>query len=420
MKKILSKVPDDATKTKGLMKYLCLGEGLPAEICVNIDVIDGLTNGTPCIVKKLDFRVLDSARCSIVWVKFFSEDIGKKCRSHFKHLFNSSISSSWTPILEITRKFSFNYYKSFCITRRQFPLTLAAAKMVHKAQGCTLESAVIGLGSRKMEHLYYVALSRVQNLSSVYLLNFDEKCIKISELVIEEMNRLRTSAEIFISIPILYSLPQNVTSILFQNCRSLKRHIFDIRNEKNLLAANILAFAETCLRSTDKSTDYGLIGFDLFRNDDSCCRERPYHGTVVYSKNFPNVFKVDNILNVELTYGYIFLENSRINICFVYCPSKIASFSLFKKMFAHLHNKYDLRKPHIIMGDFNLDFHHVETFPKYLSSEYSLYQLINSSTTNYDSLLDHIYTNIDKSRIHSTGVLESYFSDHKPIFIALQ
>ena len=175
---------DDATKTKGLMKCLCLGEDLPAEICVNINVMDGLTNGTPCIVKKLDFRVLHSARCSIVWVKFISEDIGKKCRSQFKHLFNSSISSSWTPILEITGKFSFNYYKSFCITRRQFPLTLAAAKTVHKAQGCTLESAFIGLGSKKMEHLYYVALSRVQNLSSVYLLDFDERCIKISEFVI--------------------------------------------------------------------------------------------------------------------------------------------------------------------------------------------------------------------------------------------
>ena len=109
----------------------------------------------------------------------------------------------------------------------------------------------------------------------------------------------------------------------------------------------------------------------------------------------------------------------KINICFVYYPPKIASFSLFKKVFAHLHNKYDIKQPHINMGDFNLDFYHVKTFPTYSSSEYSLYQLITSSTTNYDSLLDHIYTNIDNSQIHSAGVLESYFSDHKPIFIAL-
>jgi hypothetical protein len=111
-------------------------------ICVNIDVADGLTNGTPCTIKKLDFRVLPSKRCSIVWVDFFLNEIGKKCRTEFKHLYNRTIQSSWTPILEITRKFTFNHYKSFCITRRQFPLILAAANTVHKAQGSTLENAV--------------------------------------------------------------------------------------------------------------------------------------------------------------------------------------------------------------------------------------------------------------------------------------
>ena len=77
-KKVLLKIPTDATKTKGLNKYLYVGEGLPAKICVNIDESDGLANGTPCIITKLDFRVPGSSRCSIVWVKFCSEDIGKK------------------------------------------------------------------------------------------------------------------------------------------------------------------------------------------------------------------------------------------------------------------------------------------------------------------------------------------------------
>lgn len=147
--KILMKIPEDATKTKGLNKYLCLGEGLPAEICVNIDVSDGLANGTPCTISKLDFRVPGSSRCSIVWVKFCSEDIGKKCRTQYQHLFSPDISSTWTPIIETTRKFNISYYKSFHVTRRQFPLCLAAAKTVHKAQGCTLESAVLGLGKKK-------------------------------------------------------------------------------------------------------------------------------------------------------------------------------------------------------------------------------------------------------------------------------
>ena len=49
----------------------------------------------------------------------------------------------------------------------------------------------------------------------------------------------------------------------------------------------------------------------------------------------------------------------------------------------------------------------------------SLEQILDSVTSNYVTILDHIYTNIDKSMINSCGVLESYFSDHKPVFISL-
>lgn len=111
--KIISKIPDDSTKTKGLLKYLCLGVNTPAEICINVDISDGLTNGTPCTIKKLDFRVPNSNRSSIVWVEFGLQDIGKKVRSRYRHLYTDGISLKWTPILEITRKFSYNFYQSF-------------------------------------------------------------------------------------------------------------------------------------------------------------------------------------------------------------------------------------------------------------------------------------------------------------------
>lgn len=71
------------------------------------------------------------------------------------------------------------------------------------------------------------------------------------------------------------------------------------------------------------------------------------------------------------------------------------------------------------MGDFNLDFNKIKDLPAFLQYTYSLYQLITKATTNYQTTLDHIYTNIDKRLINSSGVLESYFSDHKPIFISL-
>ena len=55
-----------------------------------------------------------------------------------------------------------------------------------------------------------------------------------------------------------------------------------------------------------------------------------------------------------------------------------------------------------------------------LAARYGLRQLISEPTTNYNSALDHIYTNLPPERLCSSGVLESYYSDHKPIYFVLQ
>lgn len=77
--KILLKILLDVLKIKGLLKYLYFVEDLFVELCINIDIRDGLINGIFCIIKKLDFRVEGFERCSIVWVLFNSDDIGNKC-----------------------------------------------------------------------------------------------------------------------------------------------------------------------------------------------------------------------------------------------------------------------------------------------------------------------------------------------------
>ncbi len=58
------------------------------------------------------------------------------------------------------------------------------------------------------------------------------------------------------------------------------------------------------------------------------------------------------------------------------------------------------------------------TLSKYLIEEKKYVQLISQVTTDYKTRIDHIYTNIPE-RVKNSGVLESYFSDHKPIFVSL-
>ncbi|XP_061195058.1 uncharacterized protein LOC133203256 [Saccostrea echinata] len=103
--KVLARVPDDCARTLGLSSILCLVIGVPAEITSNVNVQDGITNGASCTVKLFDYRVEGSTRCSIIWVQFDDDNIGKELRKEYARLFKSEIEKTWTPILEITRQF---------------------------------------------------------------------------------------------------------------------------------------------------------------------------------------------------------------------------------------------------------------------------------------------------------------------------
>lgn len=62
----------------------------------------------------------------------------------------------------------------------QVPLRLAWAITVHKSQGMTLDSAKIDLRKAFVEGMGYVALSRVKNLSNLYLLGINKMALQVS------------------------------------------------------------------------------------------------------------------------------------------------------------------------------------------------------------------------------------------------
>lgn len=78
--------------------------------------------------------------------------------------------------------------------------------------------------------------------------------------------------------------------------------------------------------------------------------------------------------------------------------------------------------PVVILGDFNINFmessSELKALLRNMSEQKGYIQLINEYTTDYRTQIDHIYTNI-KHLVSNSGVLESYFSDHKPLFLCL-
>ena len=71
-------------------------------------------------------------------------------------------------------------------------LLLAFAVTIHKCQGLSLDCAIVDLSSDIFATgMANVAMSQVRTLAGLYVLAFDQKCIKVSTECIEEVNRLR-------------------------------------------------------------------------------------------------------------------------------------------------------------------------------------------------------------------------------------
>ena len=79
----------------------------------------------------------------------------------------------------------------------------------------------------------------------------------------------------------------------------------------------------------------------------------------------------------------------------------------------------DLTQPFIILGDLNIhvDDQKYEVLNTLLCS-HGMRQLIMEETTNNHTTIDLIFTNIEELSVRS-GVLESYYSHHKPVWISV-
>jgi endonuclease/exonuclease/phosphatase family metal-dependent hydrolase len=186
-------------------------------------------------------------------------------------------------------------------------------------------------------------------------------------------------------------------------------------------------FVETALCSNDNNELYQIPGFQLFRNDFIPNGTRTPYGTAIYVKdNIQLILEPSrcNYNHVEMTLLKINQPVNNLHIVGIYRSKSKVKVSMFIDALKHLHSTYinDPNTPVIILGDFNVNLFEnasdKNTLSKYLIEEKQYVQLISQVTTDYKTQIDHIYTNIPE-RVKSSGVLESYFSDHKPIFVSL-
>lgn len=305
-------------------------------------------------------------------------------------------------------------FRSAYVIRRQFPLRLACAKTIHKSQGSTMNKAVLHFGKRKKEHMHYVGLSRVRKLEDVFLLELNENKISVSKSVGDEMDRLYSEATLHSCLPLLQNLNEDF-KLLYHNCRSLHLHINDMKLEKNLISADIIAISESRLKPSDDAECYELQGFSTYRYDDEKYTSgRPYHGIVIYSKiPFQNIRRL-HIMATETVLCHIIHRDKILQLVFFYCSPQKASQGYLCQYLQNLFELLGTEQHFFIMGDANVDFFAQSCLSEFLM-DHRVSQIVHSVTSDYDSCLDHIYTNMMCPSQISSATLESYYSDHKPI-----
>jgi hypothetical protein len=122
-----------------------------------------------------------------------------------------------------------------------------------------MDSAVVDLSGHVFSHSHYVALSSHTTRFTVH--QGLENNISLNADVVKEMKRLFTERNIKMSLTFLYDVKNSSFKLLFQNVRSLNKHILDIQSDLNYAAAHLIIYVETKLRKDDSDHRFNLTGY---------------------------------------------------------------------------------------------------------------------------------------------------------------
>lgn len=150
---------DKYTPNFQFQKELPLKVGAQVILLKNLDIEEGLVNGSRGVVIELEDEFIETG----VRVKFLNGKTVNIMREE-----------------SITQDKMENEYK-----RKQFPLQLAWATTIHRAQGQTLDLVEMDLGSVFTTAQVYVAISRATSLDRLRVLNFKPETVKTCKRVID-------------------------------------------------------------------------------------------------------------------------------------------------------------------------------------------------------------------------------------------
>ena len=322
-------------------------------------------------------------RPSIIWVLFDDPRIGRSAREKYRALYNSSIKREWTPVFDVQRTFILNY-KTY--QRIQFPLRPASGKTVYKAEGATVDKVVVDLSQnkkiRKIPHIHYVALSRVKKTWRFIYFESEWSCYGFRWTSCRRGAKATTDAALELCYVPLYKIGPGKIKIAFNNVRSLHKHIKDIEFEPNVLAADVIGFAESKLCKRDENVHFALKRFRLIRLDDTEKESvnRPHHGLALYVKEYFHVQKVVKLhcQSCEFILAAMHsIQKGYFQVVILYKYPKSSQTDFTNDLRRHLRPVVDRTAKLFILGDFNIQIDCVNSeFVAFMETLFSCVQQV--------------------------------------------
>ena len=406
---------DGTVGQTGLKDVLNLKRGAKVMVIDNIDVSDGITNGT--FGEFVDVVVTKSGQVDKLVVRPDDSSTGNINRTKFPQLAHRYPDCIFVE--KVSKTYTLNQKRRGDVASRatviQFPVRLSFATTTHKMQGATIvypNKVVLDINSCFGPAMAYVMLSRVQSIDQLYILDsLDPKAIKVEEGSIKELERLDSIS--YNRNPTPWNAGDQVgIRIASLNIAGLNAHHRDLRADEKLLKASVLMLSETSLIPGSSNCDqYQLPGFEAS------------FGVVGNGKGVACYHRVPGKqcnIYCQADFQIMELIMDRLDIISIYRSSSASIVQVVES----LEQRIRRNRPTIITGDFNLCFktNSNNGVTKRLL-ELGFTQLVKEATHIQGGHIDHVYWRDQVSPVFQEPVLERYspyYSDHDALLVTLK
>ena len=339
--------PDGSIIGTSLQYHIDLKKGCRVMLTTNLDVCDGLVNGSLGTV--IGFEYNKEGRIQYIMVTFDDKEDGKRRRTNCDRVVAKYPGLNATPIERMEVNFSQSKKQDGAQgTAVNFPLKLCDATTAHKIQGSTVKkptSLVLHLHGYLRPAMGYVMLSRIQCLDQLIIVRppsskpeLQMERIKPWDAAMTELNRLQT-------IDMTRQARKCTMSMVSLNTSSLRKHFLDLEAFHSLLSNEVICLQETWL---EEGKDDQQLQFSLCNKSAFFASGGRGKGVVTYfADQYQPLCK-----KVKQYFQMAAVKSERLVVVNIY-RSKEANNEDFISSLMEILNQSVQQEATLILGDFN-------------------------------------------------------------------